>query len=153
MAQLDERLSHLFSDEDSMKQILEMASAVMARKNGSSSPETPPRGAAKQENNDSGTSSELDLASILNVLGNGHTNAEQSSSQANTTAATDLTNMLPQLLQVFSGNASLLQGERVNLVRAIQPYMSQNRVGNIDRAMRMANLTKAALDVLKLLGR
>ena len=60
---------------------------------------------------------------------------------------------LPQLMDAMSGNADLVKPEKVNLVRAIQPYLPGEQAGSIDRIIRIANMTKAAKNALRLLGR
>ena len=141
MAELDERLRHLISDNDSMKQVLELASAVMSGQSSRSSTDTP-----KTNSSDSGP----DLSSVLYSL----TDSDPQRTTSNDTSSVSaLLGIMPQLLQALSGDTSMLQNDRVNLVRAVQPYLPQDKAENIDRAMRMANLTKLAKDVLKLLGR
>lgn len=141
MAELDERLRHLISDNDSMKQVLELASAVMSGQSSRSSTDTP-----KTNSSDSGP----DLSSVLHSL----TDPDPQRTTSNDTSSVSaLLGIMPQLLQALSGDTSMLQNDRVNLVRAVQPYLPQDKAENIDRAMRMANLTKLAKDVLKLLGR
>ena len=141
MAELDERLRRLISDNDSMKQVLELASAVMSGQSSRSSTDT-----TKSNNSDSGP----DLSSVLHSLTDSDSQRTKSS---DTSSVSALLGIMPQLLQALSGDTSMLQNDRVNLVRAVQPYLPQDKAENIDRAMRMANLTKLAKDVLKLLGR
>ena len=141
MAELDERLRRLISDNDSMKQVLELASAVMSGQSSRSSTDTP-----KSNNSDSGP----DLSSVLHSLTDSDSQRTKSS---DTSSVSALLGIMPQLLQALSGDTSMLQNDRVNLVGAVQPYLPQDKAENIDRAMRMANLTKLAKDVLKLLGR
>jgi hypothetical protein len=90
------------------------------------------------------------LSSVLHSLTDSDPQRTKSS---DTSSVSALLGIMPQLLQALSGDTSLLQNDRVNLVRAVQPYLPQDKAENIDRAMRMANLTKLAKDVLKLLGR
>ena len=153
MAELDERLSRLISDEDSMKRVLELASAVMAGQNGSSSQENPSQTPPKQTSSIETPPASPDLASVLSFLGANTSNARQQADSDASSATAGLMELLPQLLQALSGNTSSLQGDRVNLIRAMQPYMSEGRADSIERAVRMANLTKVAKDFLKLMGR
>lgn len=60
---------------------------------------------------------------------------------------------LPQLMDAMSGKADLVKAEKVNLVRAIKPYLPGERAAGVDRAIRLANMTKAAQNALRLLGR
>lgn len=153
MAELDERLSRLISDEDNMKRVLELASAVIAGQNGSSSQEKPSQNPPNQASGAATPPDSPDLTSVLGFLGANNSTTGQQNDSGSSSATTGLIELLPQLLQALSGNTSSLQGDRVNLIRAMQPYMSESRAGSIERAVRMANLTKVAKDFLKLMGR
>lgn len=153
MAELDERLSRLLSDENGMKRLLELASGVMAGQDDSSSQNTQPQHQPMQTEGTASPPPAPDLSSVLNFLNQGGSGAKQPPETEPPSITSGIMELLPELLQALSGNATLLQGDRVNLIRAIQPYMSEARAGNIDRAVRMANLTKVARDFLKLMGR
>lgn len=144
MAELDERLSRLLSDGDSMKQVIELASAFMAGQKGSSS---------QIEENPKESSKNPALDFVANILESTGTKNDEQEKAGNSAPGSDIFSLFPLLLQAFSGDTSRLQSNRVNLIRAIQPYMSQNQAGNIDRAIRMASLTIIAKDLLKHLGR
>ena len=60
---------------------------------------------------------------------------------------------LPNLLQAMSGSGEGLDGKKVNLIRAISPYISSSRGEYIERAIRLASVAKAARDTLGILGR
>lgn len=64
-----------------------------------------------------------------------------------------LATVLPPLLQALSGRSDLVKPEKLNLVRAIKPYLSDGRSPGVDRAIRMANVALAAKSALSLLGR
>jgi hypothetical protein len=51
-------------------------------------------------------------------------------------------------MQAFSGETNYLKQEKVNLLRALKPYLGQRRAPEIDRAVKMANLARAAQDTL-----
>ena len=129
MAQLEERLSSLLSDEDSRQQILRLASML----SGSSSSQP---NAEKVQANSEDTKSSSDTASP---------------SQNDKVSA--IFSALPNLLQAMSGSDGSLDSKKVNLVRAISPYISDSRSEYIDRAIRMASIAKAARDTLGILGR
>ena len=61
--------------------------------------------------------------------------------------------LLPQLMTLFSGQGDLVKSERLDLLRAMKPYLKESRISSIDRAVRMANMTKAAASAMHLLGR
>ena len=46
-----------------------------------------------------------------------------------------------------------MKSERLDLLRAMKPYLKESRISSIDRAVRMANMTKAAASAMHLLGR
>lgn len=165
MAELDDRLKRLVSDEPGMRRVLNLASAIMERRSAAppppkpeapSKPEPPP--AAR------GDVSAL-LASLLAREGArdgaGAEAAEPAAAGAaeggaaeKATPAAALAEALPQLLQALSGSGGdLVKSERANLIRAMAPYLSAQRAGSLDRAMRMANVTKAAKSALHILGR
>ena len=64
-----------------------------------------------------------------------------------------LATVLPPLMQALSGHSDLVKPEKLNLVRAIKPYLSDGRSPGVDRAIRMANVALAAKSALSLLGR
>ncbi|MBQ9535220.1 MAG: hypothetical protein IJU78_05205 [Clostridia bacterium] len=64
-----------------------------------------------------------------------------------------LAEALPILMQAFSGSGDFVDADRVNLVKAMRPYISAERAGSMDRAIRMANMAKAAQTALGILGR
>jgi len=68
-------------------------------------------------------------------------------------ALDSLAAILPPLLQAFSGNGDLVKPEKLNLIRAFQPYLSSQRSPNIDRAIKMANIALAAKSAISVLGR
>ena len=160
MAELDDRLKRLVSDEQSMKRVLDLASVIMDRKAAAPSA---PKPEPKQD-------PPPDMASLLSSLldqGGGATGGRPSEPKPETpggeraapaqesgpdqTAA--LAAVLPQLLQALSGNGNLVKSERANLIRAMTPYLSEGRIGSLDRAMRMANVAKAVKSALHDLGR
>ena len=60
---------------------------------------------------------------------------------------------LPPILQALSGNGDFVRPEKLNLLRALRPYLSAERGSNIDRAIKMANVARAAKTALAALGR
>lgn len=55
---------------------------------------------------------------------------------------------LPKLMQAFSGDTNYLKPEKVNLLKALKPYFGDRRGPEIDRAVKMANLARAAQSTL-----
>lgn len=64
-----------------------------------------------------------------------------------------LITLLPQIMQAMSGNGDFVKRERVNLLQAMRPYLKGRRTDSIDRAIKMANITKAATLAMHELGR
>jgi len=124
MAGPDERLDPLLSNQDNARSILDLMQALLQKQ------EDAP--ASRQDQTASGN----DPA------------AEQS-----TASLSALAMLLPQLMQAMSGEGSLIKQERVALLRALRPYLKDNRASSLDRALRLANMTKAASTALKTLGR
>lgn|GEM_PF-4817588 len=61
--------------------------------------------------------------------------------------------VLPAVMQAMSGKGELLRPEKINLIRAFRPYLDEERQGEIDHAIRMANVAQAAKTALSALGR
>jgi len=61
--------------------------------------------------------------------------------------------VLPPIMQAISGNGSFIKPEKLNLIKALKPYMTEARGSSIDRAIRMANIAQAAKTALTALGR
>ena len=128
MAQLEERLSELLSDDESRQQILRLASML---KNSSSEP-----------NNE-----RVQAESAVNE------SVEKPSEPDGNDKMGAIFAALPNLLQAMSGSGEGLDGKKVNLIRAISPYISSSRGEYIERAIRLASVAKAARDTLGILGR
>lgn len=152
MAELDERLDQLLSDPEGMRKVLDAARAVLAQREGaapteaSALPESAPPASA---DGSAGVA-----AMLSSLLGSGSTSS-QSSAPLSAAAgdASPLTSMLPQLMTLFSGQGDLVKSERLELLRAMKPYLKASRISSIDRAVKMANMTKAATSAMHLLGR
>ena len=124
MAGPDERLDQLLSNQDNTRSILDLMQTLLQKQDGSPAP-----------------------AQAQAPSANGNT-PEQS-----TAPFPSLALLLPQLMQAMSGEGNMIKQERVALLRAIRPYLKENRVQSLDRALRIANMTKAASTALKTLGR
>ncbi len=156
MADLNERLDRLISDQDSMKRVLEMARTILAQRDSQgsgSAEESPPH---PEPENDT-----PDLSALLSgLLGQTGTQpqmeqepAPQSEPSASPLGAAALAAVLPQLMQAMSGQSDLVKQERAALVRAVRPYLKSDRGSSVERALRMANMAKAATNALHTLGR
>lgn len=171
MAELDDRLKRLVSDEPGMRRVLNLASAIMERRS-AAPPPPPPKPEAEAEapsKPEPPPAARGDVSALLASLlaregardGAGAEAAEPAAAGAaeggaaeKATPAAALAEALPQLLQALSGSGGdLVKSERANLIRAMAPYLSAQRAGSLDRAMRMANVTKAAKSALHILGR
>ena len=152
MADLDERLNQLISDQESMKKVLEMAKAILAQRD-SANP------APAEEAPPVPTPAPAMLGALMarqteaSVPPPDAAPAETTSSSEGSQSLAPLAAVLPQLMQALSGNGNLIKSERVNLLRAMRPYLKESRSGSIDRALKMANVTKAATSAMHLLGR
>ncbi len=155
MADLNDRLDRLISDQDSMKRVLEMARTILAQRDssGTGSANMP----APEPEHEVQTP---DLSALLSGLLNQNTEQtpetqpEISNEDASAPlGAAALAAILPQLMQAISGQGDLVKQERAALVRAMRPYLKSTRGPNIERALRMANMTKAATNALHTLGR
>ena len=78
---------------------------------------------------------------------------QETDSESPLSSLAAIASALPPLLQALSGKGDLIEPEKLNLVKALKPYMSSEKSDSIDRAVRMANITKAAKSALSALGR
>lgn len=124
MAGPDERLDQLLSNQDNTRSILDLMQTLLQKQDGSPAP------AQNQTPSDNGNAS-----------------------AQSTTPLSTLAPLLPQLMQAMSGEGNMIKQERVALLRALRPYLKENRVQSLDRALRLASMTKAASTALKTLGR
>lgn len=86
----------------------------------------------------------LDLSSLFSLFGKGSSSAEENTEKQRGMDPP----LLPRLMMAFSGDANYLKPEKVNLLRALKPYLGQRRAPDIDRAVKMANLARAAQEAL-----
>ncbi len=150
MADLDERLSQLLSDPAAMERLTELARALQTRQN-SADP-----AAAPQELPTPDAPDNTPLTVVLSNLLSAETSAEAPKSatqETNTAPVSPLLSLLPQIMQAMSGNGNFVKRERVNLLQAMRPYLKDRRTNSIDRAIKMANITKAATLAMHELGR
>ena len=165
MAELGERLKDL--DGDSLQKVLEAAGTLLSQ--------SPAQPAADHTDPDAAQGSHplpalpsagagdgradapaAGLNQLLDtLLGSSSADAAAGNTEARppSGAANAWTSVLPQLLQAFSGKGNYIDENRLNLVKAIKPYMAEARAGSVDRAIKMANMAKAAQMALGLLGR
>ena len=150
MADLDERLSQLLSDPAAMERLTELARVIQTRQN-SADPAavTPQSFSATPEES-------TPLTAVLSNLLSAQPAPEvpQSAPQESPSGpASPLLTLLPQLMQALSGNGDFVKRERVNLLQAMRPYLKDRRTDSIERAIKMANITKAAALAMHELGR
>lgn len=150
MADLDERLSQLLSDPDTVSRILAVANAIQSQRD-SSSPEP-----VKTETPPELQPQEPDLSVLLSSLftdKQAPSTPELPLDSQPTSTLPPIAAILPQLLQAINGQGNLVKQERVDLLRAMRPYLKGNRTQSIERALKMANVTKVATSAIHLLGR
>lgn len=150
MADLDERLSQLLSDPDTVNRILAVANAIQAQRD-SIHPEP-----AKPDVSPEVPTNAPDLSALLSSLLTEQSAPTQSSPSAgspNSSSLPPIAAIIPQLLQAMNGQGNLVKQERVELLHAMRPYLKGNRLQSIERALKMANVTKAATSAMHLLGR
>lgn len=162
MADLDARLNQLISDQESRQKVLDAAKAILAQRDSVHPERESPSPAPAPEEKESGGGG--DLTQLLSsLLARQATSGEESEnplqSAQNISSAmpelptSPLLQALPQLMGALSGKEDLVDHQRLDLLRAMRPYLREERAGSIDRAVRMANLTKAAASAMHLLGR
>ena len=86
-----------------------------------------------------------DLSSFLSFFGKSSASPPKGEDEQ---ANKEETALLPRLMMAFAENTSYLKPEKVNLLRALKPYLGERRAPDIDRAVKMANLARAAQKAL-----
>lgn len=165
MAELDEKLKSLPLDTGELKKVLEAAGALMGRdapphsaepqRAAQPAPAPAPLSLPPSEGCETDGGEAPGLNQLLDALFSGSApdgKAADSSAPAGEGPGS-LSAVLPQLLQFFAGKHSYIDENRLNLVKALKPYMAETRADSVDRAIKMANMTKAAKRALGLLGR
>ena len=150
MADLDERLTQLLSDPDTVNRILAVANAIQAQRE---SPHSEPASATVTPEPEP---QDPDLGALFASLLADRKDAASASGPNEPPPASSIAPIaavLPQLLQAMNGQGNLVKQERVELLRAMRPYLKGNRLQSIERALKMANVTKAATSAMHLLGR
>lgn len=156
MTDLDERLDRLISDQESMRKVLDMAKTLLTQRD-SAEPASVAEPASETVSATSAPEFSTLLSAVLNQQSTptapSDTPPNEQQSQAALQGMPALAAVLPQLLQAMSGQGDLVKQERVTLLRAMRPYLKDTRLNSIDRALRMANMTKAATAAIHALGR
>jgi len=157
MADLDDRLDRLISYHESMRKVLETAKTILAQRDSAASVSVSDPPAKAEAPPQSPDLSSL-LSTIMDQQAAVHSQKEgldapEPQTQAQAQGMPALAAILPQLMQAMSGQGNLVKQERVTLLRAMRPYLKDTRLSSIDRALRMANMTKAATAALHTLGR
>lgn len=151
MAELDERLNQLIADPEQLRKVLDMANAILEQREGHIASGTSPDPASPAPVSAAADASPS-LSALLEAV-SPKEGAGQSASGAPFGEISPLAAMLPQLMGALSGQQNLVKSERVELLHAMRPYLKEGRLSSIERALKMANLTKAATSALHLLGR
>ncbi len=176
MADMEEKLGQLLSDPESMQKVLNLASGIMSAQKSSNTSEAAPGGGAPAGGgldlssllaslskkpadsaappaSDAGGAAAapsgggMDLSSLMASLG-GKTGGENTGGgEVPAPGGFDIA-ALPKLMQAFSGDTNYLKPEKVNLLKALKPYFGERRGPEIDRAVKMANLARAAQSTL-----
>jgi len=147
---MENKLDSVLNDPEKMKAAFEMASKIMAQ-NGASAP--PPEidsnalADTLQKMKQSGA-----LDNILSGLSASNTAQTAENQPQSPEKRSGFADMLPNILQMMGGSASV-DNDRANLLKAIKPYVNENRSGSIDRAVNMAGMAKSAKNAIRGLRR
>lgn len=150
---MDDKFNAILNDPEKMKAAFDMASKIMAQ-GGSKAPapeiNSNDLGSVLQNMRENGT-----LDSILkNLSSTSSSSGTQSTDNTKPDAKqkSNFADMLPNLLQMMGGSASL-DSDKANLLKAIKPYVNESRAENIDRAVNVAGMAKSAKNMLGSLKR
>jgi len=139
MPELEERLKNLVSDDERMQQILAIAAALSGQKG-----ET----ASSVNENEKGHGDEEAAPAMFTEAASSDANA----SDASLYGSSKIAEVMPVLMQALSGEGNFVKSDKLNLVKAMRPYISVERGINMERAIKMANMAKAAKIALGILG-
>lgn len=153
MADLDDRLNRLISDPQSVKKVLETARTIMAQRDGAEHESAQEKAAPETAKPEQAHSDPQENPLFALLPPEGDKKAEETETEGAGKGGASLLDILPELIAGFSGSGNLIKSERIDLLNAMRPYLKEERVGNIDRAMKMANATKAAMHAMHRLGR
>ena len=148
MAELEERFSQLLADPERTQKAVDMARAILSQRESAPSAPSSPAPAAAAGDPPVSAADPAGLTAMLSAMLKAGDAATGSAMEQSPLAA-----LLPQLMTLFSGQGDLVKSERLDLLRAMKPYLKESRISSIDRAVRMANMTKAAASAMHLLGR
>ncbi|MBR5537012.1 MAG: hypothetical protein IKU58_03845 [Clostridia bacterium] len=150
MADLDERLSQLLSDPAAMERLTELARVLQTRQNSADPAANIPANPSPET--EEGTPLTAVLSNLLSTQPPVES-PQNAPRESPSSPAAPLLTLLPQLMQALSGNGDFVKRERVNLLQAMRPYLKDRRTDSIERAIKMANITKAATLAMHELGR
>ena len=156
MAELEERFSQLLADPERTQKAVDMARAILSQRESAPSPPSSPAPAAAAGDPPASAADSAGLAAMLSAMlkaGEAAPGAAALPAVEGGAERSPLAALLPQLMTLFSGQGDLVKSERLDLLRAMKPYLKESRISSIDRAVRMANMTKAAASAMHLLGR
>lgn len=142
MAEMDEKLGAILNDPDKMQQIMAMASSIMGKMSPGTANANVPEPSANIP-----VDAPPQTSQVADMLKSFMENKDTASSATAPSPSSAGVAMLPQLLQMFGGGSSV-KSEKANLLSAIKPYVKDGRAGNIDRALKMANMAKSAKSAL-----
>lgn len=93
-------------------------------------------------------SNSLDLSSIANILSS--SDSEKGSDNTNNTAALD-TLPIANIMKITKEYQNLANADdpRINLLKALRPYLQPHRIGNLENAIKILGLVK----LMPLLGK
>lgn len=157
MAELEERFSQLLADPEQMQKVVDMARAILSQRESAPSAPSSPAPAAAAGDPPASAADPAGLTAMLSAMLKAGDAAPGSAAlpaaAGSAMEQSPLAALLPQLMTLLSGQGDLVKSERLNLLRAMKPYLKESRISSIDRAVRMANMTKAAASAMHLLGR
>lgn len=140
---MDDRLNAILGDPEKMKSVFEIASKIAGKQDGAPA-ETPSPEGFKEAFKNMQESGALD--DIIKNL-SGASENESSKKPESDGEKGGLSAMLPNILRMLGGSDSL-KSDRANLLKAIKPYVNQNRAESIDHAVNVAGMAKNARSVI-----
>ena len=156
MAELEERFSQLLADPERTQKAVDMARAILSQRESAPSAPSSPAPAAAAGDPPASAADPAGLTAMLSAMlkaGDAAPGGTALPAAAGSAMEQSPLAALLQLMTLFSGQGDLVKSERLDLLRAMKPYLKESRISSIDRAVKMANMTKAAASAMHLLGR
>lgn len=130
MAEFEEKLSSILGNQEAMGQIMALARSLSGEADGGEAPSKTEGEAPRPQNSGQGTEEQPDLSRLLDSVDPG------------------MVEMGLRLFREYQGE----DDRRTALLRALRPYLREERRSRLDRAVRLAKMTRLIRAALEAMG-